>query len=67
MDDYSRYIIARELCKNMESTDAMQVVNKALQETELTENNRPRLLSDNGSSKILLNNNFKCEKYLLIL
>jgi len=49
MNDSSRYIIAWELCKNMESTDAIRVVNKALQETGLTENNLPRLLSDNGS------------------
>jgi len=57
MDDYSRYIITWELCKNMESTDAMRVVSKALGETGLTENNRPRLLSDNGSCYV--SNEFK--------
>lgn len=49
MDDYSRYIIHWELCSNMESGDAMRVVEKALHITGLTEKKRPRLLSDNGS------------------
>jgi len=49
MDDYSRYIIAWELCSNMESTDAMRVVETALQITESASGSRPRLLSDNGS------------------
>jgi putative transposase len=49
MDDYSRYIIHWELCSNMESNDAMRVVGEALQITGLTEKNRPRLLTDNGS------------------
>ncbi len=52
MDDYSRYIISWELCKNMESVDAMRVVGQALDETRLQENNRPRLLTDNGSSYV---------------
>jgi putative transposase len=49
MDDYSRYIIHWELCSNMESDDAMRVVEQALQITGLTEKKRPRLLTDNGS------------------
>lgn len=49
MDDYSRYIIHWELCSNMESSDAMRVVGQALKITRLTEKNRPRLLTDNGS------------------
>jgi transposase InsO family protein len=49
MDDYSRYIIHWELCSNMESSDAMRAVGQALKITRLTENNRPRLLTDNGS------------------
>lgn len=57
MDDFSRYIITWELCKNMEAIDAMRVVGKALQETGLNENNRPRLLSDNGSCYV--SNEFK--------
>ena len=49
MDDYSRYIISWELCKNMESNDAKRVIGQALDKTILSEENRPRLLSDNGS------------------
>ena len=52
MDDYSRYIITWELCKNMESADAKRVVGEALKETGLEIDNRPRLLSDNGSCYI---------------
>jgi len=52
MDDYSRYIITWELCKGMESIDAMQVINKALNVCGVPEDNRPRLLSDNGSCYI---------------
>jgi putative transposase len=48
MDDYSRYIVTWELCKSMESADAMQVINKALQASGLPKDRRPRLLSDNG-------------------
>lgn len=49
MDDYSRYIITWELCPNMESADAKRVVGHALQTTDLVQDNRPRLLTDNGS------------------
>ena len=49
MDDYSRYIIHWELCKNMESDDAERVVRKAIDKTRLEKDQRPRLLSDNGS------------------
>jgi transposase len=49
MDDYSRYIISWELCKNMESKDVMRVVGQALKQTKLKEDKRPRLLSDNDS------------------
>lgn len=49
MDDYSRYIIDWELSTNMETTDAKWIINKALNKTELDKDNRPRLLSDNGS------------------
>lgn len=49
MDDYSRYIISWELCKNMKSDDAMRVIEQALAKTGLEEKNRPRILSDNGS------------------
>ena len=49
MDDYSRYIITWELCKNMETDDAKRVVGVALQESGVDEQERPRLLTDNGS------------------
>lgn len=49
LDDYSRYIIAWELCKNMRSDDVGRVVLKALDITGLTTEERPKLLSDNGS------------------
>lgn len=49
MDDYSRYIISWELCKNMESADAKRTVGIALEKTGLSKGQRPRLLSDNGS------------------
>lgn len=52
LDDYSRYIIAWELSTNMESADAMRIVNKALDNAGISETNRPRLLSDNGSCYI---------------
>jgi len=52
LDDYSRYIISWELCKNMESTDAMRVITSALEKTGIEKGNRPKLLSDNGSSYI---------------
>jgi transposase InsO family protein len=49
LDDYSRYIIAWELCKNMRSDDVERVVLRALDITGLAVDERPRLLSDNGS------------------
>ncbi|MBC8321929.1 MAG: IS3 family transposase [Bacteroidetes bacterium] len=49
LDDYSRYIVHWELCKQMQSTDAERVVRAALLKTGLDKENRPRLLSDNGS------------------
>ena len=49
LDDYSRYIIAWELCKNMCSDDAERVIRKALENSNMEPHERPRLLSDNGS------------------
>ena len=49
LDDYSRYIITWELCRNMRSDDVERVVKKALDITGLGIDQRPRLLSDNGS------------------
>jgi putative transposase len=52
LDDYSRYIIAWELCRNMCWEDAKGIVKKALEKTGIPIENRPRLLSDNGSCYI---------------
>jgi putative transposase len=53
MDDYSRYIISWELCTNMESEDAKRSVLKAMEEAGIGERqDRPRVLSDNGSCYI---------------
>jgi transposase InsO family protein len=49
LDDYSRYIITWELCKNMRSDDVERVVSRALAITGLASDERPKLLSDNGS------------------
>ena len=49
LDDYSRYIITWELCKNMRSDDVERIVSRALDITGLAIDERPRLLSDNGS------------------
>ena len=52
LDDYSRYIIDWELCDNMKAQETMNIVDRALEITGLGENQRPRLLTDNGSSYI---------------
>jgi transposase InsO family protein len=52
MDDYSRYIVAWELCRNMETDDAKRVVTKAIQVSGVGQDQRPRLLIDNGSCYI---------------
>jgi len=49
LDDYSRYIIAWELCQNMCADDAERVIRKALDNSNLQAHERPKLLSDNGS------------------
>ncbi len=52
MDDYSRYIITWELCSNMETDDAKRVVGEAILESGINKDQRPRLLTDNGSCYI---------------
>jgi transposase InsO family protein len=52
LDDYSRYIIHWELCKNMTRQDVERNVQTALEKTGIPMNQRPRLLSDNGSCYI---------------
>jgi transposase InsO family protein len=48
LDDYSRYIVAWDLRENMTSKDVMPSVEMALKFAELTKNNAPKMLSDNG-------------------
>jgi len=52
LDDYSRFIIHWQLCKNMKSQDVQDTINQAMLKSNLQENERPKLLSDNGSCYI---------------
>jgi transposase InsO family protein len=52
LDDFSRYIVAWELCPNMKADNAESVVRKALMQANLPDFARPRLLSDNGACYI---------------
>lgn len=52
LDDYSRYIVAWELCKGMKAEDAQSTIGKALAHAKLAKDKRPKLLSDNGSSYV---------------
>jgi len=51
MDDYSRYILAWELCKGMASVDVKRTVEEAIRTSGVDHAivvHRPKLLSDNG-------------------
>jgi transposase InsO family protein len=48
MDDYSRYIIAWQLCTGMAAGDVSATLQQALKNAGLARKQRPRLLSDNG-------------------
>jgi len=52
LDDYSRFIIHWKLCETMKSDDAEQTIEDALLKSNLKPHQRPKLLSDNGSSYI---------------
>ena len=52
LDDYSRYILAWELCPGMQATDVERTVQAALQASSLKSGQRPRILSDNGSAYV---------------
>lgn len=52
LDDYSRYIVAWDLCVSMSAPDVKQTVNKAMMVAGLSKKSAPRLLSDNGSCYI---------------
>ncbi len=61
LDDYSRYIITWELCKNMETDDAKRSIEEAIMETGVNKDDMPRLLTDNGSSYI----SYEFDNYLM--
>jgi len=48
LDDYSRYIISWELCNTMETDDVKRSIDRSLEEAGLSEDEMPRLLTDNG-------------------
>ena len=51
MDDYSRYIIAWQLCRTMKAEDVKKTLDMAIEQTGVEHVHvmqRPRLLSDNG-------------------
>ncbi len=48
LDDYSRYIIHWELCSTMHTKDVTKTINKALEKASLSNDQKPKLLSDNG-------------------
>ena len=55
MDDYSRFILAHKLQRDMTSDSFIEVVQMAVDHTDMTEipvENRTRLLSDNGSGYV---------------
>lgn len=55
LDDFSRYIVAWKLCANMRAEDVTATLGSALRTSGLDQAepaDRPRLLSDNGSSYV---------------
>jgi len=49
LDDYSRFIIHWQLCPTMKETDVEDTINAAMMKSNLKSNEKPKLLSDNGS------------------
>ncbi len=52
LDDYSRYIVNWRLCSSMKAKDVQMTIDEALLKTGIAEDNRPKLLSDNGACYI---------------
>lgn len=48
LDDYSRYIVSWQLCRDMRAVDVSNTLKDALKAAKLTKKQRPKLLSDNG-------------------
>jgi transposase InsO family protein len=57
LDDYSRFIVHWKLYKSMKSEDVEDTIDAALVKSNLKPNEKPKLLSDNGSCYIA--NDFK--------
>lgn len=49
IDDFSRYIVHWELCRNMKVNDVQRTIDTAMKKANLGKGQVPRLLSDNGS------------------
>jgi len=52
LDDHSRFIIHWKLCKSMTAIDAEDTINAAMLKSNLKPDEKPKLLSDNGSCYI---------------
>lgn len=52
LDDYSRFIVHWELCKTMAAEDVERCIGEAMTKAHLGAEQRPKLLSDNGSCYI---------------
>ena len=52
LDDYSRYIVSWRLCKTMKKEDVQDTITDALLAQDIPREERPKLLSDNGSCYI---------------
>jgi len=52
LDDYSRFIVNWKLCSSMKAEDVKDTLDHALLVSDVSENNKPKLLSDNGSCYI---------------
>jgi len=52
LDDYSRYIVTWKLCKTMKERDVEATIDQALFKHSIPREQRPTLLSDNGSCYI---------------
>lgn len=52
LDDYSRFIVHWELCESMKVEDVQRTVDQAREKAALSKQQRPKLLSDNGSCYI---------------
>jgi transposase InsO family protein len=52
LDDYSRFVLSWQLCSSMQAVDAEASLQQALQVAGLKIEQRPRVLTDNGSAYV---------------